>query len=325
MCGGGPSYPAPPSPEEEANAQIRIEQERAAREQAEAEAQRQREAAEEATRRRQFDTNLEAARGTALTDAQGLLQSMFATRPDLAAQFSESIRGDVQRAARNVPDLAPNPGNYFDAQALVDTLVTRERQQRQAGALRDVDAFAGQGFALDRLPGSADDDIIANILGEEYDRALQPITRSFQRGLLDELGYNAAVGDLDSQRSVAEGRLQDIGGGLLENTRTDLRGIADEARGRASTLDLLDTFDPSVYSSRIDTTLSDALANLGGRIRSGIGETPLFSDAAAITRGGVTQGVRNPGSEGVAGIAETIEDRRRRENERRGLGTQGAF
>ncbi len=324
MCGGGGSPPPAPvrDPQAEAQAQLQLEQERARI------AEQQRLAAEERERQEQqrlleeFNTNLGAAkestfsRGTNLISERGLDPS----------EFESMLRGEIDQVARGIPLRDPNPSSYFQDN-IVDTILGRETTNRRRGFEQDIQGYAPQGFARERLPDTFDDAVLSAILDEQYAPAQQSILNAQARGNLSDSGFQSAQELLGSQRTAADARLQQLGGGVLEQGRGDLREIADQAYSGASSYELGDTFDPNRFKGQIDDRFGEFSGGLEGNIRNTLGGEGLFDIGRILQQAGINQGVHNPATSGSNPnqLLDAFANRDGERNQRRGLSSQGTF
>lgn len=305
---------APPQPDYAA-----IEREKAAIAEQQRIAAEQRQREEEAQRRATFNTNLDTAYNTAYEDAiAGLGTRGFS--PD---QFGLQgfLDQELNRIRGTVPDLFDRPENYFAGQNVVDAVVNNATQQQRNQFGQAIDQFAPSGFAQNRVTGTLDDSVISQILREQFDPAQQQIQRAFDRGMLNPIGFQSANDELGRQRSGAEGKLQDIGGGVLQALRDRLSGIGQEARQGANTYQLGSNFDPSSFQSRINSTYDEGVQGLEGSIRNALGGENLFDLSPILARGGTDQGITND----RRGVLQALQNREQDRNRTRGLSTQGTY
>lgn len=320
MCFGSPKAPAVPQTDYNAQAQSQIsilnEQARIAEQQRAAEAARQAQQREQDMQ--MFNTNLssaiEGARARAIQDitGKGLDANMFTNEID---QMLNSIRGQV-------PQLDNNPGSYFANQNIADIILGNATTNQRTQYSNQVNNMFGNDFANQRVASTADDAIIDAILGEQYNPALEQIQRAFERGTVNEQGYQTALNALNNQRTTANAMLQQTGGGLLQALRDQLTGVANEARTAASNYQLGTTFDPTGYQTRADTIFNEGLSGLEGNLRNAIGGQQFFDIGSILNQGRTSQGTANNNNRALfEAFAADEQDK----NKQRGLGTQGVF
>jgi hypothetical protein len=234
MCGG-----SAPVDNSAAVAQIEAQTAREERERAEREA---------AQARADFEQRL----GGAYTSGIESARQFFANQGLDPEQYIGAITNAANVARTTVPQLDGSPGTYFSnlgAQTF-DQLQEAERARN----LRNIDTFARQGFATERITNDVDDPFLSSILEERRAQADDYIRRLLDRGVITPTGYNAAIDDLNEQRANANLRLQDIGLAELERGRGSLRDIAASARSGASNANLGDGFDAFRFEGQLKFT-----------------------------------------------------------------------
>lgn len=302
MCGGG----TPPPPKDNSVELLQMQL-------AADEAARLREEERQRLEQGQFDERLASAFDSSVAEAE---QNIAGRGLDIN-EFLPLIMDDLQRAKGLVPNLDPTPQQYFSG--VVDAALQGERDIRRGNYGRQIDAFAPFGFANSRIQGTLDDDAILAILEEDLTRARNEAQGAFDRGVLTQTGLTGAFNELDRQRSGVSARLQDLGGGVLEEGRQSLRDIADQGRTRASLYELGGQFNPLDFKSRIDNAFVDFRNALDSRLRGRVQPGSLFDTSSLLNIAGAAQGAQNTGVSLVGGTGKKTED------EERGLGSTGVF
>ena len=320
MCFGSPKVPSVPQTDYNAQAQAQMnilrEQQRLA-DQARVD-QDARESAQRERDTQTFNTNLtgamEGARGRAIQDitGKGLDANMFSNEIE---QMLNSIRGQV-------PQLDTNPGSYFANQNIADLVLNNATTNQRTQYGNQVNNLFGNDYANQRVSSSADDDIISRILGEQYDPALQQVQRAFERGTINDQGFQTAMNSLNNQKQTASANLQTTGGGLLQAIRDSLTGVGNEARNAASNFQLGTTFDPNSYTGRADTLYNEGIGGLEGNLRNAIGGQQFFDIGSILNQGRTAQGTANNSNRALFDAFAADEQDK---NKQRGLGTQGVF
>jgi hypothetical protein len=260
-------------------------------------------------------------------------------QPDNIRQFLE-FRGDPQRGGRFFVDnqalmdevtsqinFEPSRTNFDDVLNEIEGNVGQRLDEQAQTAFENVDV--GQTANIDQ--------VIDDILQERRGRATDVIENQLGRGVLSDQGAEAARSALDTQGTIAEADLGNIGRSVSE-------ALGQQVRNRVQDSGLLTpsenfSLGDDVTSPRdnIRGVVEDVLGdtNVEGQIRSNLGDAPLFDPNQAITRGGIAQGQINTGGERFIDVMQ-----RRRENQanaraaqsqrqdrqtERGLGTQGSF
>ncbi len=318
--GSGQSAPAPVDPFAEAQAQIQLERQRAALTEETRAAAELRAGVKREEDLGIFNTRLDQGFNSALQTGTNFFEREGVDLDRFLPLLTERLNTTRQ----GVPELSSNPSSFFDAlgtsQGVLDTALTRDRR----GFNQDIDAFAGDNFANNLIPGTFDDSVISQILSEQFGDASAGITRARDRGSLSDFGFTSALANLEKQNTAAGSRLQDLGGGILETNRNALRDIGGQARSRADAFQFGDSFDPQSFGDRISSTFGEQQGRLEGDIRGALGGEGLFNIGDILARAGSAQGTQNNVAQSpalLASIAQRDEERRAS----RGIGTQGAF
>ena len=246
--------------------------------------------ADEARKRKdeedRFDNSLKGAFDTAIAEASNYFTQM--------GLDPNNYMGDISSAATaargTVPFLDKAPGTYF--MGLGENVYGDLESGERSTALRDIDSFAGTGFAKQLIGDTADDPFIATILGDERAKAQQYIDNLLARGVVTDSGYGAALEDLERQTFGAENTLNTIGMSALEGGRTNLRDIGADARSAASNLKLGGGFDPFSYQRDINSATEMFLSGLGDQLR-GLTPQDLFLTDELGNIAGARQGAGN--------------------------------
>lgn len=319
MCGGGGSSPKPVDPAKQAQADIEVMQAEAAM-RAEQERERQmREAAEREAAQQAFNQELMQERGM----TRGSIDRRLTDRGLDPMEYDSAIMEALDLAAQA---FTPDTGVNFSPD-LPDRVLGEIRGDKIRGFQRGINEFAPEGFASNRFSDDMDDPFINSILADQYQEASDAVLRARDRGTLDDSGFRYAMDNLGQQRTAAESRLQDTGRGILEGYRGDLRGIADNARTAAGNWDFDSDFDLNHWQSMIDNRAGDMTSGLEGSLRSAVGGEQFFNWNDLINRGGKAAGAQNPGLGGGmgSGLLGAFAERKKKEEDNRGLGSTGAF
>ncbi len=305
MCGNPPAPIAAPNPADAEN--VRLQGAREAAERAEVERVRV---------QGQFDTSLEQAlAGARVSGGQAI-----ASRGLDEQEFLPTINNEITRIQGTIPNLAPAPGGFF-APDFGELALNNLRDARRTTSQNDINTFAPEGFALNRIPDTFDDDLISSIVEEQFGPASDILTNARVRGQVNDQGFNTALADLTGQRSAASSRVGDISGAVLESGRQGLRDTASTGRTNASSSTLANPFNSEGLRGSLDTSFGTFEEGFEGNVRAGI-PTDLFDTSGAINRAGSAQGAQNVGS---GTLFNVLASREKQRNSTRGLGTTGAF
>lgn len=323
LAGGG--QPAPPPPidygaqsratMEQQNNQARLDAEAAARAKAE------KEAAEAAARQR-YQSQVASAYNSAQGYGTSRINSL-GINDDYG--IMSAYQAELDRARQAIPDLDPNPGNYFTP-TLFDNALTQQRGVQRKNLGREFDSFAAPNFELGYFGDNSDDAIIDSIINQQYGDANTYLDRARDRGQLAQTGYDYALRELQNSRPGAVSKANQLGLGVIQKDRDVLSNIAKEGRDRITNWDFGDVFDPSSYDQRLKSQRDALTGSLEGDLRNAFGDTQFFNPATYVTKGGSFQGQQNPatGNPAAAGnpLLGAIGDD---ELQKRTAGTQGAF
>lgn len=318
MCGGGGSTVEAVDPMKEARAQIKVLQQQYEMD------ERNRIAAEERQAQKDIADRAawEEALGVQRSNAQSNIGRQFSQAGLDAADYEDRIAAALDLAQSGIgyeAGATPMFGSDIGTNLIGDL---RNEQIKQFE--RGINEFAPEGFEQTAFASTADDAIIDAILGEQFSEASDAIMRARDRGTLNDAGFRYAMDNLNTQRAGANSRLQGIGGGILEGYRGELSGIVNNARTGASGFDFGDTFDPDTYRTQLETRQGELSGGLEGAIRNAIGGEQFFNTSDLIQKGGIGQGATNNGANAPA-LAAALSNRKKQEEEQRGLGTQGSF
>lgn len=318
MCGGGGSAPQPVDPLRQAEADLQVLREQYQLDAQQAEKAYERQKMQEAAEREQWGQDLSQSR----LATQGSIEDLFMQRGLDPTEYAPRIGSALDRA---------QAGIAFGAQPVFsgdigDTLLEQLRNEQIRGFQRSVNEFAPEGFATNAFGSTSDDAIIEAILGEQFGEASDSVLRARDRGTLNDQGFQYAMTNLEQQRRAAAARLQNLGGGVLEGYRGQLQDLADTARQGAGSWDFGDTFDPTIYRTQLEQRQGELSDLLEGDLRNAVGGEQFFNVADLLQKGGVSQGATNTGLGAQSGgLLTAIADRKKQEEQQRGLGTTGSF
>lgn len=319
----GGSAPPPPNPMAEAQAQIAVKD-------YENNLQRQRDAEQRRRDREQHAKDTKRFKGDtsrAITGARDYFTNQINERGivdtyGIGSNFNQRLR----QARQSVPDLATDVGAYIDPKSLWDQAYNEELGLERNSYNKQFNEFAGNGFDTKLIADTADDALVGNILDAQYKEALGGIDRAKARGQLNDIGYSHALTALGGQKSAGSSKLQDLGLGVLNKYRTNLRSTAQGYKDQINNYDFGDAIDLAGWRGELEGGANKSLMGLEGDLRGALGSTDLFDLDLLLGRAGTAQGVVNP----VAGTAPLLAQFTGRTAEeeaarKRTLGSVGAF
>lgn len=259
----------------------------------------------------------------ALARAQQAAQGYVSGRGLDYGEFAGDINSELDRIYKSIPyGPSVNADAYFDAEGLTGNVLSRTEANRRSQYTNQFDNMFGPTYADTAFADTFDDDILNSILEEQYGVARDRIDNQKKRGALIDTGYNAAIGDLDRQRTEASSRLQSTGGDVLAGYRGQLTDLISQGRKAASGYTLGQTFDPNTYKTQIESKKADLSGRLEGDVRSAVGPDSLFDPQRALGSGYTGQGAQNTDRQGILDVLSQRETQRR---QKRGVGSQGVF
>lgn len=233
---------------------------------------------------------LTGLRNNATASARSSASDFFTQRGLDASEFASPIERELQEILTSISPDDTTPGVHFNnfGQRVFD----EETNAARARHARELDRFAGVGFANSRIGNDLDDPVLAAIQAEQRSEAEQVLRNMFDRGVITQTGFDAGIGDLNKQAFGVNDRLNEIGLNTLEQGRQGLRDIASQGREAAQGFELGGHFDSNMFRDRIDNEFTDFLTNLGGRIRSQT-QGNLFDTSGLAGIAGAAQGAQN--------------------------------
>lgn len=196
-------------------------------------------------------------------------------------------------------------------------------QNRNRNQFRgQVNQNFGQNAGIDLLPDTFLDNTINEILNTQFGNAQATLDRGKARGQFNDRGYQAGLGTLNQQRQAAQSRLNTTEGDILSGYRSRLGDVRSNAFNSANNFEIGGQFDIGEFLRQRDNIRSEADANASGELISAIGSTPLFDFGTIGNSAGQAQGAVNLNN---LDVRESLAARRARQQQGRGLGSQGAF
>jgi hypothetical protein len=245
-----------------------------------------------------------AARGAGGSEANAYFQSQGLDPSSYEGQIQQKLN-DI---AAGISDTDPNPSSYYKdvGQQVYDAATSAGRATAQTG----LDRVFPTNFDYTRIPTTAADPTVNAIEAEQRQTAENYLNNLKARGVITDAGYSAGEKNLDTQSAGVLARLQEIGSGALATGRQSLDDIRNQAYNAASNLKLGQSFDPSSYSSQLDTAYNNFINNLGTTIRGKVGTANLFDTSGLGAIAGAGQFGQNTAYDpkAIAGIMGNTTD-----------------
>lgn len=198
----------------------------------------------------------------------------------LQAQQQQQQQFEALMATLRPPEPAP-----------VDPRI-QQREDLRSGATNAIRSFTAPGFENTSVPDTLDDDLAAQVYGEQRGKADQYLQNLLKRGVITDTGAAAGAKNLDEQGARVRTQLSDLGSSLLNAERGKLKGIADQGAQAASTVDIGQTFNPTAFADMLNASLGDFSKNFGDSFRAGV-PGDLFDTSALSSIAGGAQGAGN--------------------------------
>jgi hypothetical protein len=310
------------SPEQLAAQQAEMERINASRNAANtaqtAEQQRQ---AEEAARRdrelQQFNQMLGNVRNTNMSIADQVLSS-YGLDPNM-------FRGNVQTELdRLTAGLRPgsDPTNIINGRSIAESVVNDELRRRRMGYQQQAEQKFGSNFGNRLISDDVLNSTIDDILNTQKQNAAQFIERGQKRGIINDVGAQAAQRRIGEAEQTGRGTLGNLALGIIDKYRSQANQVRDRAFNQASGYNFGSNINFDELLGEGNQIAERARNFGGGELRSAIGGQNFFDLSELRNTAGQAQGAINPRD---TEVANAIANRRRMMGTSRGIGNQGAL
>lgn len=242
-------------------------------------------------------------------------------------QVMDLVNSQYDQVKAGAPDIVEDATTLFSP-TVFDDAIGQVRTQRTNDLNRQLDEFAGDGFAYETFGDTAADDLINDIIGMQYGDARDTLDRSLARGQINEAGYNYADPMLSRQRSGGMSRAQDMAGGVLQGYRDQLNNMATGFRDTVESARLADNINLDVKRQRLGDRTSNLQGRMEGDIYNAIGDYQFFDTNSLLGKAGQRSGMMNNNTVGsptasninTPNLLASFED-----DKKRAAGSEGAF
>jgi hypothetical protein len=275
------------------------------------------------------ESTFQSTRTNAYNDAMtSALQAFQRAGVDPNAYKDTYITPALQRQYNSIQDLDPNPYASF-ASTLGDTIVNQATGDKRTAALNQLNSTFNPTYSSSALPDATTGNYVNQIVNEQFDPLSQQLINAQKRGTLTDQGYSAALAALNQKKSAATSTVQNLGSGILSGDRSALDDYISGARTNVNNMTLGSTFDPDAYKTGASNLVNTDLSNFGGALRNAVGGSKFADITDLISAGGAVQGANNPTAAnptgGTPGTSPAFTPDDQLEQQKRGLGNQGAF
>lgn len=250
--------------------------------------------------------------------AQELQRRNLSSDSDVMSQIDRAL----EQTYKAVPYGTKDASSYFSPDAF-ESLLSGIQTDRRNQYGTTLDSLLPSSYADDTFNTTFDDDIISRFLDSQYGGALTQLDNNKKRGVLTDQGYNSALNVLGTQRSTANSKLQSTGENLLATNRGALNDIISSGKKAASEYVLGGAaFDPNKYKTDAEARAAELKGRFSDDFNAAVGGENFFDVPSALNSGYSAQGPQNTTRQGVLDALAQKENAR---NQRRGVGSQGAF
>jgi hypothetical protein len=293
-------------------------------------AQANKDAADLATKN-QARTDFTTRSTNARTNAENAIRAYFTNQGlDPNKYWGSDIAPALNTEANSIQDLDPNPQAAY-APNLGAQIIGDLTSGRRTQATNQINSQFGPTYTADRLPYTLDDAPIETLLSGQYDPLSLQLTNAQKRGTLNDTGYQAALKQMETEKTGGRSTLSTLGTGIIDTDRGKLNDYITGAKSDASGLSLAnaDTFDPGAYSREADSRVNTYTNALPGDLTNALGSTKFSDLSSLLNVGGSVQTAydptaANPNSAGGQPSPQYIADQVLAST-KRGIGSTGAF
>jgi len=216
---------------------------------------------------------------------------------NLRGLSGEDFRGQATTEADRIGSLVPTEfgtdvQSFFNPNTLIEDIYNtelRSLQQNNVNALTNEFGYLPS-FGSNTFGNTYDDSIINSIIDKEKQNSIDFLTRAFNRGQLNQEGYNAALADLDTQSTSAFSQAQGLGGDILTSAQGDISSLLGEIESSANSADFNSQFSSSDSIGRVNSLIDSLTSTIPGQLQSTIGNAIKFDPQQLLNVGGIKQG-----------------------------------
>lgn len=238
-----------------------------------------------------------------------------------SADFSPRIQSELDRMTAGF-----KPGtditNAVNGRTIASSILDDELRTRRNQYQQQANQQFGGNFADKFVSSNLLDDVVNDIITSQKKGALDFVDRGTKRGIFNEIGQQGAMSKINDSYEVGRANVSNLAGGIVDNYRTQLNGVRDQAFNTASGYNFGSNVNFDELLGRAGEIGQRAQSNAGGELRGAVGGQNFFDLSNIRNAGGMAQGVVNNRD---TEIGAALEQRRRNSAMSRGIGSQGAF
>lgn len=244
------------------------------------------------------------------------------------SQYYNAAKGAVDNRAQATPDKYADPLSFINPDQIAQTIMSPVKASTIKGYTGALSNAFGDNYADSVFSPNTGSDVISNLLAQQGGLTKTSLDNAHSRGTLDDTGYNAALQEYNNEQTAARGRFKTIGDSVVSGYKDDLNQQVGNAMTKASGWDFGQNFDPNQYINSIKTKASGYQSSVNDDITNALMGQNAFDTNKILGAGGIAQGAINPATNGSGAVLGTGAPNPTdvvAPNNKRGLGTQGAF
>ena len=184
-----------------------------------------------------------------------------------------------------------------------------------------IDDYANSGFAQDLLPDSFYGDAVNQTATQQGSALLGALSQGRANGQLSGAGFDAAMGNYNTQYGQAQSDIGGIASGIQAGNRQSLYDVLNTARSDLDKMLDKSQFSLDPYKQQISDKANELKGNFGSDLEKAIAGQSYFSQAPAFSAALPVQGAYNRPSNGLVSALE----KNNANTTGRGLGNGGEF
>ena len=172
----------------------------------------------------------------------------------------------------------------------------------------------------------ADNAFNDQFLDDYYNQAISQLETAKNRGLLNDAGYNSAMSALDRRKSAATGELNTMTDDVINNYRDDL---ANKVTGFQTAIDdynlgQRNNYNSTQFGNQLNDMYNNQQQNFENNLNTAVSGYTPFDVADILGSARNTQGILTGGNQNSE-LLQSLQDQKKAQTSRVGLGNQGIF
>lgn len=259
--------------------------------------------------------NVDELRNRLLQDALG-----YANSRGVGNTYQDLLQQEIDRAVSTVGQ-GGDPKS-IDGRNLASTVLSGKESEQRSQLTKQADELFGRNYGSRVVGSNLLDNAINDILSEQKNSAQQYLDRGTARGIFNERGQQAGMNTINQGAEAGRAQLSGLASGIIDKYRSQADEVRDDAYSAANSFQLGRNFDFNDFTSRGNEIGQRANTNAKGELLGAFGGTNLFDFGKITNTAGQAQGAQNLRD---TDVATALAERKRRDTQGRGLGSQGVF